>query len=150
MKLLHRPVESATQSSRSPISYGGGDLKSLTAAASTAIQLIYVLTSLSVTTSVVELVRNEALWSSGDPKMMAGAISSSNMDLIIGAVIGLVGVILAWLVLRKKNERPPWFLPISTFFAWTWIVFVPICTVIGVLMLRWCRPDLVEESATQA
>ena len=127
----------------------GDDLKSLTAAASTVIQLIYLLSLLGAITSSIELIQNDSLWSSGDPKMMAGAISAILMYLIIGAVIGFVGVFLAWLVLRDKKSRPSWFLPVSTFFAWTWMVFIPIGTVIGVFMLRWRRPILVEESAMQ-
>ena len=125
-------------------------MKSFTAAASTVIQLIYLLSLLGATASTIELIQNDSLWSSGDPKMMAGAISSILMYLIIGAVIGFVGVFLAWLVLRDKKSRPSWFLPVSTFFAWTWMVFVPIGTVIGVFMLRWRRPILVEESATES
>ena len=125
-------------------------MKSLTAAASTAIQLIYVLTLVGVITSGFNLIQDESLWSSGDPKMMAGAISLIIMDLLIGAVVGFVGVFLAWRVLRDKQGRPSWFLPISTFFACTWMVFIPIGTVIGVLMLRWRRPQVIEEPVAQA
>ena len=125
-------------------------MKSLTAAVSTAIQLIYVLTLLGVITSVIKMFQAVMLNGSGDPKMMAGAISTTIMDLLVGAVIGFVGVFLAWLVLRNKKDRPSWFLPVSTFFAWTWIIFVPIGTVIGIFMLRWRRPELAEESAAQA
>jgi hypothetical protein len=113
------------------------------------IQLIYLMSLLGATAASIELIQNDSLWSSGDPKMMAGAISSILMYLIIGAVIGFVGVFLAWLVLRDKKGRPSWFLPVSTFFAWAWMVFIPIGTVIGVFMLRWCRPILVEEAAIQ-
>lgn len=125
-------------------------MKSLIAAASTVTQLIYLLSLLGATVSSIELIQNDRLWSSGDPKLLAGAISSILMYLIIGAVIGFVGVFLSWLVLRDKKGRPSWFLPVSTFFAWTWMVFVPIGTVAGVLMLRWRRPILVEKSAMQS
>ena len=127
----------------------GINLTSLTAAASTAIQLIYVPSLLGAITSVTKLFQTESLYGSGDPKMMAGAISSIIMDLLVGAVIGLVGVFFAWLVLRNKTECPSWFLPVSTFFAWTWMVFILVGTVIGVLMLRWRRPQPIEESAAQ-
>ncbi|MEM6817415.1 MAG: hypothetical protein AAF578_01380 [Pseudomonadota bacterium] len=116
-------------------------MKSLAAAASTAIQLIYVLTLLGAITSAIKLFQVESLYGAGDPKLLAGAISMIIIDLMIGTVIGVVGVFLAWLVLRNKNDRPSWFLPVSTFFAWTWMVFIPIGTVIGVLMLRWRRPE---------
>ena len=125
-------------------------LKSLVAAASTVLQLAYVLTLPEVATSVIKLIQVESLYSSGDPKMIAGAISTIIMDLLIGAAIGLVGVCLAWLVLRNRKERPSWFLPVSTFFAWMWMIFVPIGTVIGIFMLRWRRPEPADESAVQA
>ncbi len=125
-------------------------MKSLAAAASTAIQLIYVLSLLGFITSMIIVFQVESLYGSGDPKMMAGAISSAVMDFLIGAVIGLVGVFLARLVLRDKKECPTWFLPVSTFFAWAWIIFVPIGTVIGILMLRWRRPEPPGQIAAQA
>ena len=128
----------------------GNNLKSLTAAVSTAIQLIYVLSLLDVITSLIKLFQVESLYDFGDPKMMAGAISTIIMDLLVGAVIGFVGVFLAWLVLRNKKERPSWFLLVSTFFAWTWMIFVPIGTVIGIFMLRWRRPEAAESTAVQA
>ena len=125
-------------------------MKSLTAAASTVIQLIYVLALLGAITSTIKMSQVESLYGAGDPKMMAGAISTIIMELLIGAVIGLVGVFMAWLVLRNKEDRPSWFLPVSTFFAWTWMVFIPIGTVIGVLMLRWRKPENEVVSAAQA
>jgi len=122
-------------------------LKSLTAAVSTAIQLTYVWSLLGFIMSLIKLFQIESLNNSGDPKMMAGAISTIIMNLLIGAVIGFVGVLLAWLILRNKKERPSWFLPVSTFLAWTWMIFVPVGTVIGIFMLRWRRPESVENTA---
>ena len=92
----------------------------------------------------------ELLYDAGDPKLMAGAISMIFTDLLIGAVIGLAGVLMAWLVLRNRENRPSWFLPVSTFFAWMWMIFIPIGTVIGVLMLKWRRPEEEAESGAPA
>ncbi len=115
-------------------------MKSLAAAASTILQLIYVLALFGAIKPTIELIQNYSLYYAGDPKMIAGAISSIAVFFLIGVAIGLVGVLLAWLVLRNKKNRPSWFLPVSTFFAWAWMVFVPIGTVVGVLILRWKKP----------
>ena len=123
------------------------DVKSVLAVASTAIQLIYVLSLLGAILSAVKLFQSESVISAGDPKLMAGAISTIILDFLIGAVIGFVGVLMAWLVLREKEDRPSWFLPVSTYFAWAWIVFIPIGTVIGILMLRWGRTERTTDTA---
>ena len=125
-------------------------MKSLIAAASTVVQLIYVLALLEAITSAIKLVQIEVLYESSDPKMMAGAISMVIMDLLIGAVIGLFGVFLAWVVLRNKKEQPSWFIPVITFLAWMWIIFIPIGTVIGILMLRGRKPESSKENHVQA
>ena len=119
------------------------------AAASTAIQLVYLLSLLRTINSTIELIHNDSLWDSGDPKTMAGAISVVLTSQIIGAAIGSVGVFPAWLVLRDGDSRPSWFLKASTLFAWIWMAFIPIGTVIGVSMLRWCRPIPVAGSGNQ-
>ena len=79
---------------------------------------------------------------------MAGAISSAFVDLLLGVAVGLVGAVLARVVLRDRQQCPPWFVQLSAVFAWAWILFVPIGTVIGVLMLRWRRrPGASDSSA---
>ena len=122
-------------------------MKSFIAAASIATQSFYVLTLAGVVTAASKFFQVDSLWESGDPKLMAGVISQLIIELFVGAAIGLVGVFLAWSVLRSKVTCPPWFLPVSTLFAWAWVVFIPIGTLIGVLMLRWCRPDEVEQTS---
>ena len=124
-------------------------MKSLIAAASTAFQMIYVWSLLGFGASMFNMFQVGSLYDSGDPKLVSGAVSVIIMDLLIGVVAGFGGVLLAWLVLRQKSDRPSWFLPVSTFFAWAWIVFVPIGTVIGFFMLRWRRPESVGENATE-
>lgn len=118
-------------------------MKSLAAGLSTIIQLIYVLALLEAITVTVKTIQIVSLHGGGDPKAMAGAVSQNIINLGFGTLIGLAGVFIAWRVLRNRDDRPGWFLPVSTFFAWAWMVFVPVGTVIGVLMLRWRRskPD---------
>lgn len=123
-------------------------MKNLTAIASTAFQLLYVVALVDAIASIIEIFRDPYIISSGDPRMMAGAISAVLVGLGIGAILGLPGILLAWIVLRNKDERPSWFVSLSTFFAWAWILFIPAGTVFGILMLLWRRPKRVKDSAT--
>jgi magnesium-transporting ATPase (P-type) len=104
---------------------------------SAALQLVYVANLFKGLYSLILIVRDTSFASGGDPKMLAGAISQALMVVIIGAVIGLVGAALAWYVLRRKESRPNWFVSASRTFAFAWMVFVPIGTIVGFLMLRW-------------
>ena len=123
-------------------------MKSLIAVASSVLQLIYVLALLQAITSIIKYFQVQSLYGAGDPKLMAGAISTATIDFLLGALIGLIGVFLAWWVLRDKKQRPSWFLPISTFLAWTWMVFIPIGTIVGVMMLRWRKPESAIETVS--
>ena len=86
-------------------------------------------------------LETQLLYESGDPKMLAGAISSVLVTLLIATVVGLLGVLIARPILRQKGDRPQWFLRVSTLLAWAWLVFIPVGTVIGLLMLRWCKAE---------
>ena len=100
--------------------------------------------------STTKLLQILSLYGAGDPKVMAGGISAMIIDFAIGAAVGLVGVFIAWIVLRNKKDRPSWFLPVSTFFAWTWIIFIPIGTVVGFSMLKWRKREEKTEKTGNA
>jgi len=125
------------------------ELKSFIAAISAALQLVYVLALLGAITLIAKYSQVMSLYGSGDPKMMAGYLSTVIIDLGLGAIVGFLGVFLAWRVLRNKQERPSWFLPVSTFFAWAWMIFFPVGTVIGLMMRRWRRPVSADEKVNQ-
>lgn len=118
------------------------------AAISLVLQLFYVLALLEAMTTTVKLIQIVSLYGKGDPKMMAGGISVMLVDLFAGAAIGLVGVAIAWWVLRDRKSRPLWFVTTSKVLAWAWIPFIPVGTVIGVLMLRWCKPEARPEGSS--
>ena len=123
-------------------------MKHLTAIASTAFQLLYVVALVDAIASIIEIFQDPYIISSGDPRMMAGAISAVLVGLGIGAILGLPGILLAWIVLRNKDQRPSWFVSLSSCFAWAWILFIPVGTVFGILMLLWRRPKRAKDSAT--
>jgi len=142
------PPNKRLQSDR-PLNRALGDLLiQVVSVVSAAFQLVYVANLFEAGYSVFRLVRDTSFASGGDPKMLAGAISQALMLLIIGAVVGLVGVALAWYVLRNKKSRPNWFVSASWSFALAWIVFVPIGTVVGFFMLRWRKTDSESQVVT--
>ena len=120
-------------------------MKQFMAVVSTLLQFDYVLNLLAAITQWFKIWQISALYGADDPQMMASAISESFIGLLIGAAVGLIGVFLAWLVLRDKDARPLWFVRLSGFFAWAWMVFLPIGTVVGALMLRWRKSGPQEQ-----
>ncbi len=123
-------------------------LISVVSVASTAFQLVYVARMFQSFYAIISIFRDPSLTSSGDPKLLAGAISQALMLWILGAIVGLIGVALAWYVLQDKKSRPAWFVSASRSFAFAWMVFVPIGTIIGFLMLRWRKPAGDAQEAT--
>ena len=121
------------------------ELKSLTAAISTVLQLIYVLTLINAVTYVIWGLHIQSLYEAGDPKVLAGALSSILVTLLLAAIVGFVGVILARPVLREKGSCPQWFLKTTTILAWAWMVFIPVGTAIGLLLLRWRKTEPANE-----
>jgi hypothetical protein len=87
----------------------------------------------------VTLLRTDlaSLYDSGDPKLMAGFISSLVLRQILGASIGLVGVLVAWIAIRRSDPPPSWFLSASGLFGFAWVFFFPIGTVVAAYMLEW-------------
>jgi len=51
----------------------------------------------------------------------------------IGA--GVVGAIVAWLLILKEGCRASWFLATSRVLAWSWMPLAPVGTILGVLVL---------------
>ncbi len=123
-------------------------MTSVASVVSAALQLVFVTNLFKGLYSIILLVRDTSFAAGGDPKMLAGAISQALMVIIIGAAIGLFGVALAWYVLRDKESRPDWFVSVSRSFAFVWMVFIPIGTVVGFLMLRWRKTDRASQEVT--
>ena len=121
-------------------------MKSLTLIASSVLQTVYVVGLVVV---VVSLLRADlsSQYASGDPRVLAGFISSQAVTLLLVIIAGLIGVLLMTVVVRGDRQPPRWFVDLSALFAIAWIVLVPIGTVIGALMLRWRSRLRSSESA---
>ena len=73
--------------------------------------------------------------SNGDPKLMAGHISLGVVTSIIQIVPALIGLFLnIWLIKRNNNLKI--FVRCSKYFAYLWILFIPIGTFFGVKQLK--------------
>ena len=84
----------------------------------------------------------------GDPKLMAGAISTQIVTMLVSAIIGLFGIMLSWFLLKKRNYLPGWFVLISRMFAIAWMIFIPIGTILGFMIFRWSRLNMEPHAAT--
>ena len=122
-------------------------MKSLAFIGSSILQSVYVL---SLASNIVVLWRTDldSLYDSGDPELMAGFISSLVLRQIIGAFIGLVGVLVAWIAIRRSDSPPSWFLSASGLFGFAWVFFVPIGWVVAGYMLQW-RINVIRSQAVK-
>jgi hypothetical protein len=104
--------------------------------ASTVLQSVYVFGALNV----LEALHNYQimiLFSSSGHNSIEKKMADAFIQFVPFAVTGLLGVLLTWVLLRKLNYRPMWFLFVTRFFAVTWLVFLPIGTVLAGLMFFW-------------
>jgi hypothetical protein len=112
--------------------------------------LLYGLMVFHALSSLVDILFIDKLYESGDPRLLAGALSKVLMDLFAGLLFGLLGTGPTLFVLKNRNERPEWFVDFSKYFAWALVVFIPIGTILGVLIFRFLRPVNVDiEVATE-
>jgi hypothetical protein len=88
---------------------------------------------------VITLLRTDldSLYESGDPKLMAGFVSSLAIRMVLGAAVGLIGALIAWIAIRRSDSPPSWFLSASGLFGLAWVFFFPIGTVVAAYMLQW-------------
>ena len=77
-----------------------------------------------------------------DPRIVWQIRSQYLTEFVVLLVGGLLGAFLAWIALRKTNDRPQWFLRLSAVFGSLWLIVFPIGTAVGYCMLRWRRPRI--------
>ena len=119
-------------------------MKNVVAVIGTLLQMVYVFNLVDCVVSLARAPQLVERYAGEDPAMLSGLVSKALLGLAIGAAIGLVGVAIARPILRNLNDRPAWFVTVNRFFAWTWMVFVPIGTVIGIRILGWCKGDATD------
>lgn len=117
------------------------ELKQLGLISSAVLQSVYVVGLIVVVNSLVQ-ANLAGLYEAGDPRLMAGFISSQAVRLLLAILVGLVGVILMATVIRKIEEPPIWMVHMSAVFAIAWILLIPVGTPIGIYMFRWRAREL--------
>ena len=85
------------------------------------------------------MLQVDSLYGEGDPKLVAGVISSAILSFSVDVLFGLVGALLAWVSLRESGNPPNWFRGVSRFFALFWFPLIPVGTILGFFMLKWAR-----------
>ena len=102
-------------------------------------QLVYVRGLVSFLWTLIAVFGPTGLFWAGDPRIAAGALSQTIIALVLAACVGLIGFALAGYSLRVRRFRPQWFLVTNRVFALAWIVFIPIGTIIGLVLFKWSR-----------
>ena len=73
--------------------------------------------------------------STNDPKLVAGHISSGVVLSLIQIIPALIGLIISvWLL--NKNHSSKLFIIYCKYFAYLWLLFIPIGTFLGVKQLK--------------
>ena len=62
--------------------------------------------------------------------------------------VGIVGAIVAWLLILKGRYWATWFLNASRVFGWLWMPFIPVGTVLGALLLSSRAHAVESQDAT--
>lgn len=101
---------------------------------STFLQLLYLF---AISHFAIGFLNAMQLLSSGDPKMLAGAISAAIVKSIIAVIPSFIGLLLGlYLVKNSSKQVPKWFKLFSKCMAYLWLLFIPLGTLFGVLQLR--------------
>tara|TARA_B110000196_G_C20911463_1_gene550750 strand:+ start:57 stop:401 length:345 start_codon:yes stop_codon:yes gene_type:complete len=103
---------------------------------STTLQLFYLLALLHLGIGVFNAVE---VISTADPKLVAGALSSSIVKSLIAVVPSILGLLLSVNLTRSIGAQPSWFKRYTRFMSYLWLLFIPIGTFIGVIQLRRLR-----------
>ena len=64
--------------------------------------------------------------------------------------VGLVGAVVAWLLILNGRCRDAWFLGVSRVLAFAWLPLIPVGTVVGALLLFARAKALREQSSDRS
>ena len=78
------------------------------------------------------------IYGAGDPKLLAGGISSALVSSIVGCLISIPGYVITLYVLIKTSYRAKWFFIFNVSAAIFWLLFVPIGTILGIALICGC------------
>jgi len=82
------------------------------------------------------------LFSTGDPKLVAGSISSGLVTSLLLCIPAIVGLFMSLRLIKSSSDLPSWFLSITKLLSYLWLLFIPLGTVVGILQLRHLKVPL--------
>ncbi|WP_165728665.1 hypothetical protein [Pseudoalteromonas sp. 31A1] len=98
-----------------------------------ALQAFIILSLISFFTGIYNAY---IAFSGGDPKLIAGHISSGIVISLIQMIPALVGYFISYMLIKNKRVNDFALLkPALKFFAYLWLLFIPIGTVLGAKLL---------------
>ena len=77
-----------------------------------------------------------AVFSTVDPKLVAGELSSGIVLSLIPLFPALVGFALSFWCIKKSNKASKVYLTLCKLFAYLWLLFIPVGTVFGIKQLK--------------
>ena len=100
---------------------------------SASLQFFYLW---ALTVFLLSAINVISLLETGDPQLIAGALSLGIVSSLLKAIIGLIGLLIGWRLLIKNEDIPSWFKTYSKALTYLWLLFIPIGTVLGLLQLK--------------
>ena len=82
------------------------------------------------------------LFSTGDPKLVSGSISSGLVTSLLLCIPAIVGLFMSLRLIKSSSDLPSWFLSITKLLSYLWLLFIPLGTVVGILQLRHLKVPL--------
>ena len=126
-------------------------MKNLSAGLSVVLQVLYAWSLVSVVIDAVVLYQGtlEQLGANGggDPKLLAGAISQLIVEFLVAGLVPFFGLAIALYLVRSGKFRSQWFVSFNRILAIAWLIYFPIGTIFGALMIYWSGQARVKESA---
>ena len=102
-------------------------------------QILQAFLLLALTSFFSGFYNAYTVFSGGDPKLIAGHISSAIVVSLIQIIPALIGLFINTYVLNsslnKNINSSAIFLNISKFYAYLWILFIPLGTFLGIKQL---------------
>ncbi len=80
-----------------------------------------------------------AIFFGDNASLLAGIISEGVIVSLLRTFIGLFGLVISFVMVRKMNSIPIWFHKVTVIFSYLWVLFFPIGTIIAVFQLKVLR-----------
>jgi len=96
-------------------------------------QLFLLLALFSFINGIIGAINSFSL---GDPKLVAGLLTSGVLTSLIQVIPALIGISISIKLLNEGSELSVVFLKFSKVYSYLWVLFIPVGTILGLKQLR--------------